>query len=149
MIELIHMRDPDSACDHILYVNGEEYHGNVRVYSIDAGAGYTFEDWAEQAASVKAEASPAVWRSLAPAFADPSGVDYIDGWPDDPEWVDHLDPTDENLIWWEDNFPDVTPPMPCLAVSPNGRPCYMEYGHLARAHHGAHIPGERDPERWA
>ena len=48
-VEVLHVRDPDSACSITVWVDGEELNTNidVDVEDIDPGAGYTREGWLE------------------------------------------------------------------------------------------------------
>lgn len=61
-IEVIHVRDPDSACEIEVYVDGvlvahEEY-------NCDAGAGYLRQDWDETTEVLAERASANVGRRI-------------------------------------------------------------------------------------
>jgi hypothetical protein len=43
-IEILHMRDPDSACEHVVFVNGER-RDDIVVEDIDPGRGFDRESW--------------------------------------------------------------------------------------------------------
>jgi hypothetical protein len=47
-IDIIHMRDPDCACDHEVYVDGNRagYHDiRLHFYEFDPGAGYDMDEF--------------------------------------------------------------------------------------------------------
>lgn len=46
-IQVLHSRDPDSACDVELYVDGEPFKGKAEVEDMDPGRGYEEEDYRE------------------------------------------------------------------------------------------------------
>lgn len=84
MIEILVVRDPDSADDisvwqdgHRLSWSGDDY---VLAY-VDAGAGYSFEDWRENADYwlKRDDLSDEFQREVAEAFYDPPGQTYIEG----------------------------------------------------------------------
>ena len=62
-IEILHGRDPDSGCDHTVFVDGERV-DHVTVEDIDPGRGYTREDWDEHTEWVESS------TSYSPAFRD-------------------------------------------------------------------------------
>lgn len=41
-VDIVHMRDPDSACDHIVYVDGVQV--DAEFWEFDPGAGYDHDD---------------------------------------------------------------------------------------------------------
>jgi hypothetical protein len=45
-IDIIHMRDPDSSCDHEVYVDGVPI-TDFEIHSFDPGAGYEMNEWEE------------------------------------------------------------------------------------------------------
>lgn len=45
-VDIIHVRDPDAACDHEVYIEGERV--DAEFWSFDPGAGYSTEDFEEQ-----------------------------------------------------------------------------------------------------
>lgn len=49
MIEILHVRDPDFACDMRVWVDGVEV-TEFHVGDVDPGAGYTVDDWDETTA---------------------------------------------------------------------------------------------------
>lgn len=109
-LEIIHSRDPDGECGFSYYVNGRPSDGDsieIGQYDLDAGRGYEFADWAGQAAGAKATASDAVWAELEQYYAEPAGDEYVEGMPDDNDWMDHLDATPDNRAWWTTNHPGV------------------------------------------
>jgi hypothetical protein len=83
----------------VLVVRDPDGGTNVRVFSgdleidhdeviVDAGRGYTIEDWRESADHdiTAAEAvGPNLAQAVAAAYADPPGSQYIDGWGYDEE----------------------------------------------------------------
>lgn len=50
LIEILHTRDPDSGCEHTVFLNGVRYDQGVNLYieDIDPGAGYTPDTWEER-----------------------------------------------------------------------------------------------------
>ncbi len=137
-IEIVHQRDPDSECGFTVYVDGRKV-SDAAIYSVDAGQGYEFSDWAASAYVDKVEVSPNVWADvLAECYADPCGAEYIDHFPDKGSdgaaWIDHLDNTAESRQWWAENLPHVSAPFLCDSVSPTGRPCSLHYGHKGDNH---------------
>ena len=130
-VEIVHQRDPDSTCGFAVYIDGQRVPDAdaVAVYSVDAGYGYDFVDWAHSAYLDKRSASPAVWVGmLAECYADPCGAEYVDNLPAEPDWVAHLDDTEADRQWWRDNLPAITPPFQCDSVN-SGTRCVLPYGH--------------------
>ncbi|MCV7174838.1 hypothetical protein [Mycolicibacterium sphagni] len=113
-IEIIHQRDPDGECGFSYYVDGVRAEDvpavEIRMFSLDAGAGCSFADWAGNAAgAINAISEAAKWE-LREYYADPCGDEYIDNWPEGDagdEWIDHIEDTPENRAWWVENVPDV------------------------------------------
>lgn len=78
-IELVVVRDPDGGTDvHTFYRGVPVSHTE---YIVDAGAGYSTEDWEEARAAYLAQASSEVVRAaVAEAMTDPPGAEYISEW---------------------------------------------------------------------
>jgi hypothetical protein len=115
-LEIIHQRDPDGECQFSFYLDGQPVGvggGGIEidVTSLDAGRGCSFEDWAGNAVGAIKGASEAARAELYEYYADPCGIEYIEGWPEDHrvggEWIDHIEDTPENRAWWTENVPTV------------------------------------------
>lgn len=85
MIEILVVRDPDSADEIRVWQDGVELRpGDYAEFYVDAGAGWEYEDWREAAEAADEGAMyPAVRVAVAAAYADPPGKKYIDGWPEE------------------------------------------------------------------
>jgi hypothetical protein len=79
-IEILAIADPDGSTEHTVWVDGQRVDG-PDVYLIDAGHGYTYEDWRENAAYDIAQASAAAKGEIRVAYNNPPGRKYIEGWP--------------------------------------------------------------------
>lgn len=92
-IEILHVRDPDGGCDHTVFVDGALVEGwdvvdgewvkvgDLTVEDVDAGRGYTREDWEENLQATRdAEGySDAFRAACVEAMGDPPGGKYIEG----------------------------------------------------------------------
>lgn len=83
-IEILVVRDPDMENDIRVFVNGQESDAPF-VYDVDAGHGYTADDWVEnyRHAQTWPGLSEGYRAWLLAALADPPGREYIDGWGDE------------------------------------------------------------------
>lgn len=83
MIEILVVRDPDMADDITVWVDGRPATHEAHIAYVDAGAGYEYEDWRDNADWVLRNGpwSHAAFQAIEAAFEDPPGKDYIDGWP--------------------------------------------------------------------
>ncbi len=81
-IEIFHGRDLDSACDIIVFVNGERFDsGAIDIVDIDPGRGYTAEDWTEMQEydmSPERERSEAFRDAIAEGYSWASDSIYIE-----------------------------------------------------------------------
>jgi hypothetical protein len=124
-IELILVRDPDGGTDTTLFLDGE-LDTDYDEYEIDAGRGYTWQDWTEHRDWCLAHASSsAVRAALADAFTDPPGSDYLDGRQDAP-WLPAL-PDNE-----DDDALDDPPASDTVPAATRHR----ALNHLIDAYHG-------------
>lgn len=86
-IEIVHSRDPDSACGISVYVDGKPVDGYE--YDIDPGAGHEFRDWIESRAHDIALASEPVAEILwGDAFDCATSSRYIEHKPEDGRVVE-------------------------------------------------------------
>lgn len=86
LVELVIERDPDGGTYVQVFADGIEV--NTEEYVIDAGAGYEWDDWKEvRDNNLAAASSPAVRAALENAYKRPAGWQYIDGKPDDEDWL--------------------------------------------------------------
>lgn len=46
IIEILHVRDSDGGCEHVVFIDSEAGH-TVHVETIDPGRGYLLSDWDE------------------------------------------------------------------------------------------------------
>lgn len=83
-VETVIVRDPDGGTDEFVFVNGEQV--VPQQYAIDAGAGWTWEDWQEHRDWMLASASPAAAARLRQSLANPPGGKYVTGRGDEP-WI--------------------------------------------------------------
>lgn len=80
-IDILHVRDPDSACDVRVFLDGEEQNWQeVDVVDIDPGRGYTLEDWEENIAWAEDMPESAFRDAVMEAYGTPPGAEYIQGW---------------------------------------------------------------------
>lgn len=81
-IEILHVRDPDGGCDHTVFVDGLAIeHPALSVEDVDAGRGYTREDWDESTEwflDQHPSASEAFKAAVLAAREDPPGGKYIE-----------------------------------------------------------------------
>lgn len=80
MIEILVVRDPDMADEVTVWVDGVERTEDVIEIHVDAGAGYDFADWRENADGWARDErlSEACREAVVEAFLDPPGQRYID-----------------------------------------------------------------------
>ena len=88
VIEILHVRDPDGECYLTVWVDGQRVDDSeLTVFDVDAGRGYTYEDWKESSESAVEQASTReIKDAVAEAYGDPPGGKYIDGKPDEEDW---------------------------------------------------------------
>lgn len=83
MIEILVVRDPDNADEITVWRDGVEICGDdeVIVAYVDAGAGYDFGDWRENADfwEKRDDLSDTFHEAVNEAYFDPPGRQYIDG----------------------------------------------------------------------
>lgn len=85
-LELVVVRDPDGGTYIDAFVNGAPVQATE--YVIDAGAGYEWDEWKEaRDEDLAAASSQAVREALESAYGNPPGSQYIDGKPDDEDWI--------------------------------------------------------------
>lgn len=87
-LELVITRDPDGGDEIDIYVDGvpvAQTDIEVRTFHIDAGAGYSWDDWVDSRADDVAQASEPVARMLTELALDPPGEQYIEDMPDDED----------------------------------------------------------------
>lgn len=84
MIEILHVRDPDGECSFTIWVDGQQVADSEwALFDVDAGRGYTYEDWKENSEDAVRQASTEeVKAAVAEAYGDPPGDQYIDDFPD-------------------------------------------------------------------
>jgi hypothetical protein len=86
MIEILVVRDPDSADEITVWGNGFDITRECTVITVDAGAGWDYDDWRENAeAALATLSSDAACIAVDKAYADPPGREYIEDWPDEEE----------------------------------------------------------------
>lgn len=82
-VTILHVRDPDSACDVRVFIDGvEQDWQDIGIVDVDAGRGYTLEDWNESRAWAKKMPESALRDAVIEAYGDPPGAKYIDDWSD-------------------------------------------------------------------
>ncbi len=86
-IELVVVRDPDGPVAITVFVDGVEH--SATDYTVDAGAGWTWEEWVESRDHNLANASPAAQALLASAYNRPPGSRYVDK-SDHVDWLDGI-----------------------------------------------------------
>jgi hypothetical protein len=76
-IDIIHMRDPDSSCDHEVYIDGVQvtYKDDLHFWSYDPGAGYDLDEVAESreddirsAPDFLKNRIEEIWDAMAPTY---------------------------------------------------------------------------------
>ena len=89
--EVLTVRDPDGPTEvHITVLGTLPKVAYVAEYSVDAGAGFEWEDWASHRDESLAAASDAIRPSLLAALAAPPGGKYVMGRPEGVGWLDGL-----------------------------------------------------------
>lgn len=86
MIEILIVRNPDSANDVQVFRDGVDVTNDNDVYivEVDPGAGWTYEDWQESAkAAFEGGTWPKFRTAVMDAYCDPPGKQYIDNWPEE------------------------------------------------------------------
>ena len=87
LVEVLVTRDPDGPNDVDVAVLGLSVPlEQIRMFSVDAGAGWLWPDWAEHRDSCLAEASDGILEPLRAAFASPPGEEHIEG-RDGRDWL--------------------------------------------------------------
>ena len=87
LAEVLVTRDPDGPNDVDVAVLGLSVRPEqIRVFSVDAGAGWRWPDWVEHRDSCLAEASDGIMEPLRAAFASPPGEEHIEG-RDGRDWL--------------------------------------------------------------
>lgn len=85
-ITILHVRDPDGACNVTVFVDGVEQNWQeVDMVDIDAGRGYTLEDWEENIAWAEQMPASPLRDAVLEAYGNPPGSEYIVGWGDREE----------------------------------------------------------------
>lgn len=87
--EVILVRDPDGETSLQLFADGVRVpFDEIAEYVIDAGHGYTWDDWKDSRDwALQLASTRAVRNALLDAYADPPGGQYVDK-PADVEWLD-------------------------------------------------------------
>lgn len=76
-VQILHQRDPDSACTITVWVDGVELDWKgIEIEDIDPGAGYSREDWDHRTKTAKRRRS-AFGRALAEALTASGDSRYI------------------------------------------------------------------------
>lgn len=81
-IEIVEIRDPDGVIDTLVWVDGEELPPEqYELHVLDAGRGWTAEDWHRHVDHVLATSSPGLAQRLTALGVrfDPPGREYIRG----------------------------------------------------------------------
>ncbi|WP_405139287.1 hypothetical protein [Nocardia sp. NBC_01388] len=76
-VETVIVRDPDGPTAVRVFIDGVE--AQATNFTIDAGAGWTWEDWATARDTNLSAASPAAGKVLLKVYADPPGGEGIAG----------------------------------------------------------------------
>ena len=85
--EVLVTRDPDGPNDVAVAVLGRSVQPRqVRVFSVDAGAGWEWPDWVEHRDHCLAEASEGLQEPLRGALGSPPGGKYVEG-RDGQDWL--------------------------------------------------------------
>ncbi len=88
VVEVLTVRDPDGpTAVHHTVLGTVPPHWAVSEFSVDAGAGHEWEDWAAHRDECLTSASEALRPALLDALADPPGGKYIEG-RDGRPWLD-------------------------------------------------------------
>lgn len=84
-VTVLHVRDPDGACSVRLFnAEGFEF-DDFDVVDVDAGRGYTVEDWEESTAWAETMPDTELRAAVLAAYDEPPGAEHIDGWHDRQE----------------------------------------------------------------
>lgn len=76
-VEILHERDPDSACSVRVWIDGQEVDG-AHVDDIDPGRGYTEGDWQANVQKVlSADTSPEFKRAALAAYTESGDSEYV------------------------------------------------------------------------
>lgn len=89
-VDVLTVRDPDGGTNVTVFIGGVPVREAVH-HTIDAGAGWTYEDWQDSRASDLAEVAnflprdqyAQLFSALVDAWDNPPGDKYIDGWGED------------------------------------------------------------------
>lgn len=84
-IELVILRDPDGPLEVQVFIDGIPY--TATEYVIDAGAGWTWDEWKESRDTSLTATSGATRAILLDWYSDPPGGEYIDG-HNTEHWLD-------------------------------------------------------------
>jgi hypothetical protein len=78
-IEVLHVRNPDAACDLFVWIDGVEI-VPTRLHDVDPGRGYSRGDWDEMTAAVAAdpELSEAFREAVLAAREESGTSEYIE-----------------------------------------------------------------------
>lgn len=88
LAEVLVVRDPDGPNDVDVAVLGSPTQDEqVRVYSVDAGAGWEWVNWVEHRNACLQQASDGIQGPLRAAFAAPPGGKYVEG-REDRDWLE-------------------------------------------------------------
>lgn len=87
-VEVITHSDPDAGTDLHVFIDGTEY--AVTEHRIDAGAGWTWEDWRTARDHTLRAATDNARQRLADYYSDPAGGDYVEN-RGDTDWLGGLD----------------------------------------------------------
>lgn len=97
MIEILVVRDPDSPNEIAVFIDGEQVTDNTqcRVIDIDAGAGYSIDDWDDNARGtiqhlLTERASDEFVRMVEESYSNPPGAEYIDGFTEPADSYPYL-----------------------------------------------------------
>ncbi|MCU1641080.1 MAG: hypothetical protein JWN03_1355 [Nocardia sp.] len=74
-VEAVIVRNPDGPTKVRVFINGIET--PITDFTVDAGAGWTWDDWASARDVNLAAASPTARERLLAAYADPPGGEFI------------------------------------------------------------------------
>jgi hypothetical protein len=88
-IEVVVVRDPDGPIDVHVFVDGVEK--VVREFRIDAGAGWSWDDWKDSRNENLSAASASARRVMLTVYADPPGGNYVED-RNDAQWLDGVSP---------------------------------------------------------
>jgi hypothetical protein len=92
-IELVIVRDPDGPVDVHVFIDGVEHAATE--FTVDAGAGWTWDEWKDARDWTLATASSAARATLLGAYAHPPGGEHIDK-PYEASWLDGLPCPDQS-----------------------------------------------------